>query len=56
MLLALAVAAVQQASIVYASPPSGDTAGYWQQRVHYTIAATLDERPGVLHATGGCCT
>ena len=26
------------------SPANGDTAGYWQQRVHYTIVATLDER------------
>ena len=25
------------------SPPSGDTIGYWQQRVKYTIVATLDE-------------
>ncbi|HJQ20441.1 MAG TPA: M1 family metallopeptidase [Gemmatimonadaceae bacterium] len=25
------------------TPPSGDTAGYWQQRIRYTIAATLDE-------------
>ena len=53
MLLALAVglAAAQQPT-VYSSPPSGDTVGYWQQRVRYTIAATLDERPGVLRATG----
>lgn len=26
------------------SPANGDTIGYWQQRVHYTIVATLDER------------
>jgi Peptidase family M1 domain len=26
------------------TPPSGDTAGYWQQRVGYTIVATLDEQ------------
>ena len=25
------------------SPPSGDTVGYWQQRVHYRIVARLDE-------------
>ena len=25
------------------TPPSGDTTGYWQQRVSYTITATLDE-------------
>ena len=26
------------------SPANGDTTGYWQQRVHYTIVASLDER------------
>src|SRR3954464_13553956 len=25
------------------SPPSGDTTGYWQQRVAYTMVAHLDE-------------
>ncbi|HMC57140.1 MAG TPA: M1 family metallopeptidase [Gemmatimonadaceae bacterium] len=25
------------------TPPSGDTVGYWQQRIAYTITATLDE-------------
>lgn len=25
------------------TPPSGDTIGYWQQRVHYEVVATLDE-------------
>src|SRR4051812_19719473 len=25
------------------SPPTGDTAGYWQQRVGYTLVAHLDE-------------
>jgi len=37
-------------------PPAGaafrDTAGYWQQDVHYTIRAGLDERSGVLSAAG----
>ena len=31
----------------WTSPPSGDTVGYWQQRVSYRIVATLDERRGV---------
>jgi hypothetical protein len=52
MLLALALAAVQQQPAVYSTPPSGDTAGYWQQRVRYTITATLDEGPGVVRAVG----
>ena len=34
------------------TPPSGDTVGYWQQRVHYRIAATLDEPTATLHASG----
>jgi hypothetical protein len=34
------------------TPASGDTVGYWQQRLRYTIVATLDETPGVLHAIG----
>jgi hypothetical protein len=38
--------------VTYSSPPTGDTAGYWQQRVHYTIRATLDERAQVLRAHG----
>jgi hypothetical protein len=25
------------------TPPSGDTTGYWQQRVHYEVVAKLDE-------------
>ena len=32
------------------TPPSGDTTGYWQQRVHYQIVATLDEAQTKLHA------
>ena len=31
----------------------GDTAGYWQQDVRYTIRAALDEPSGVLAAAGG---
>src|SRR6476619_6860790 len=34
------------------TPPSGDTVGYWQQHVHYTIVATLDEEQTKLHARG----
>lgn len=34
------------------TPPSGDTVGYWQQRADYQIVATLDDRLGVLTATG----
>src|SRR5689334_11284008 len=34
------------------TPPSGDTIGYWQQRVHYTIVATLDESQSNLHSRG----
>ena len=34
------------------TPPSGDTIGYWQQHVHYTMVATLDEPHTRLHATG----
>src|SRR2546423_15724116 len=32
------------------TPPSGDTAGYWQQRISYTITATLDERAQKVRA------
>ena len=34
------------------SPASGDTAGYWQQRVQYSIVATLNEEQDKLQATG----
>lgn len=34
------------------SPPGGDTTGYWQQRVAYTIVATLDETAQRLRARG----
>ena len=34
------------------TPPSADTTGYWQQRVAYTIVATLDEPRTRVHATG----
>ena len=36
----------------YTSPPNGDTVGYWQQRVAYTITATLDERAQKIRARG----
>ncbi|MGH7617873.1 MAG: hypothetical protein ACREPM_11640, partial [Gemmatimonadaceae bacterium] len=34
------------------TPPSGDTIGYWQQHVQYTIVATLDESRANLHSRG----
>jgi len=48
------LAQLQQGAFLGATtPPSGDTLGYWQQRVHYTIVATLDEPQTRLrsHAT-----
>ena len=38
--------------VATSTPPAGDTIGYWQQRVHYRIAARLDERSAILHASG----
>ncbi|MBX6332742.1 MAG: hypothetical protein IRY91_12920, partial [Gemmatimonadaceae bacterium] len=46
------VLALQQASVAPTTPPSGDTVGYWQQRISYRIVATLDERAQAVHATG----
>lgn len=34
------------------SPPTGDTVGYWQQRVHYRIVARLDEAGTRLRSQG----
>src|SRR5919199_3924674 len=42
--------ALQQGS--FTTPPSGDTVGYWQQRIAYRIVATLDETAQRLHARG----
>jgi hypothetical protein len=42
--------ALQQPSMT--TPPSGDTTGYWQQRLRYVITATLDEPRGALAARG----
>jgi hypothetical protein len=36
----------------FTSPADGDTVGYWQQRVHYRIVATLDEAAQRLRSTG----
>jgi hypothetical protein len=36
----------------FSSPPTGDTTGYWQQRVSYRITATLDESAERLRADG----
>lgn len=53
MLALLTAALLQQAPFQGATtPPSGDTLGYWQQHVHYTIVATLDEAQARLHARG----
>ena len=35
----------------FTSPPSSDTAGYWHQRVSYTITAKLDERAERVRAS-----
>lgn len=34
------------------TPPSGDTTGYWQQRIEYRITARLDEKAQAVHASG----
>ncbi len=47
---ALLAALVLQAPA--APPPRGDTAGYWQQDVRYTVRAALDEPSGELVAAG----
>ena len=44
---------LQQAAIpAPTTPPSGDTTGYWQQRIEYRITATLDEKAQNIHARG----
>jgi Peptidase family M1 domain len=49
----LAIALGAQAPRGYGtSPASGDTAGYWQQRADYDIAARLDETRQVVVARG----
>ena len=40
------------ASTGFTSPPDGDTTGYWQQGVQYSIVATLDERAQKVRARG----
>ena len=53
MLPLLVIALLQEPRYQGATtPPSGDTAGYWQQHVRYTIAATLDESQTKVHARG----
>src|SRR5688500_14877854 len=53
MMIALSLALALQAPIprpdYNTSPASGDTVGYWQQRVGYRMIATLDEARGVAH-------
>ncbi len=44
---------LQQAAVpAPTTPPSGDTTGYWQQRIEYRITAKLDEKLQNVHATG----
>src|SRR5919108_3026558 len=50
MIQLFAVLALQQGANT--TPPSGDTVGYWQQRVGYRIVATLDESAQRLRARG----
>src|SRR5919109_692584 len=49
-LLPLLFVALQQTSPT--TPPTGDTTGYWQQHVAYRIVARLDEKAGVVRASG----
>jgi hypothetical protein len=53
-LFAIALPLLQQpgAFLGATSPPSGDTVGYWQQRIGYTIVATLDETQNKLRSRG----
>jgi hypothetical protein len=51
LILGLAALLQQTAFQGATTPPSGDTAGYWQQRVHYQITATLNEEEGKLQST-----
>jgi len=50
VLAAAAVAALLFQTQASPPHPQGDTAGYWQQDVQYTIRAALDEPSGVLAA------
>ena len=54
--LALALVASSAASAQrrpsVTSPPSGDTTGYWQQRIRYEITATLDEARMAVRGSG----
>ena len=52
MAFGLAGMLLLQQVVAYSSPPSGDTAGYWQQRVHYTMQATLDEDAQLIRGRG----
>lgn len=44
--------ALQQIAPAPTTPPSGDTTGYWQQRIEYRITARLDEKEQNVHASG----
>src|SRR5215216_4889575 len=58
MILLLGVVALLQQPAPQAAyhgattPTTGDTIGYWQQKVHYRIIATLDEAQTKLRAEG----
>src|SRR5262245_14246266 len=53
MIAFLAFALLQQSPVrSETTPASGDTIGYWQQHVHYSVVATLDEAQTRLHARG----
>lgn len=52
MISALAIIALLQQGVFQGAttPPSGDTIGYWQQGIKYSIVATLDEGRTALHS------
>jgi hypothetical protein len=53
MIMMLGLVALLQQGVYQGAttPPSGDTTGYWQQRVHYQVVATLDEAQSKLRST-----
>src|SRR5687768_2536598 len=50
--VALLATVLQQAVSAQNPTRNADTVGYWQQRVRYAIAATLDERNSRIRAQG----
>src|SRR5687767_5616310 len=56
MILVLSLALALQSPVhreSHSTPASGDTVGYWQQRVEYQMTAQLDEARGVIRAAAG---